>query len=358
MKHLVIDKNAVKKNIRIIKERAGGASIYADLSADACGMGLLETAKLLRDEGIRNFAISDPNEAKTLRTNGFIEETIMMLRSTADENELTQLIDLGVICTVGSYDAGVVINGIAESRKTVCEVQIKVDTGLGRYGFSADEIDKISSIFKYMPNLAIVGVFTTFSNSGTSTARTENQMTVFKEIIEKLHSMGFETGIVHACDSAALFINDLDKLDAVRVDTALSGRIPGKNVPALSKVGYIEAGIEEVGWFPKGHKIAGGVKLRKAARLAVLSVGYYHGFGVMELIEQQSFIKRLLFTLRHRKYVRINGQKARVMGKIGMMHTIIDVTKINCTAGDTVIMDADPINVKGLPRVYKAIQTQ
>ena len=40
---------------------------------------------------------------------------------------------------------------------------------------------------------------------------------------------------------------------------------------------------------------------------------------------------------------------------IGMMHTIIDVTNINCTVGDIAVMDADPLNVKGLPRVYKPV---
>lgn len=356
MKNLVIDKNAVKKNIRAVKERAGGTAIYADLSADACGLGLLETAKLLRDEGIRNFAISDPNDAQLLRSNGFVDETIMMLRSTADEQELSQLIDLGVVCTVGSYDAGVAINGIAEARKTVCEVQIKVDTGLGRYGFSADEVDKIVSVYKYMANLAIVGIFTTFTDSGKISKNAQNQYYVFTSVLDKLREMGFETGVAHAFDSAALFSSGSNKLDAIRIDTALSGRIPGKNIPALTKVGYIEAGIEEVGWYPKGHRISGGVKLKKAARLAVLSVGYYHGFGVMTMDEQENFFKRLFFSFRQRKHVKVAGHKARVMGKIGMMHTIIDVTNINCSVGDVVIMDADPLNVKGLPRVYKQIQ--
>ena len=41
-----------------------------------------------------------------------------------------------------------------------------------------------------------------------------------------------------------------------------------------------------------------------------------------------------------------------------MMHTIIDVTKINCAVGEAVILDIDPINVKGIPRVYRAEKTE
>ena len=56
---------------------------------------------------------------------------------------------------------------------------------------------------------------------------------------------------------------------------------------------------------------------------------------------------------RTAQYVKVNGQRAKVVGSIGMMHTIVDVTKIECRVGDSAIMDVDPVNVKGLPRVYK-----
>jgi len=353
MKYLVIDRRVIRNNLKAIKERADGAAIYADLSANACGMGLLEIAKLLRDEGIHTYAVSDSKDAAYLRNNGFTDEKIMMLRSTADSSELSELIDLNVICTVGSYDAAVAINGIAEARKTVAEVQIKVDTGLGRYGFLPTEIDKMASIFKYMSSLAICGMFSTYASSWRSQKLTLQQYEQFDMVLDKLTEMGFETGVAHICDSAALFRYDFGRMDAVRVDTALSGRIPGKNVPGISRVGYIEAGIEEVGWFPKGHRIGGerGLVTKKAMKIAVLSVGYYHGFGV----DRHGGERGILELLRRRRrglFVKIGGQRARVLGEVGMMHTIIDVTSIECTVGDPVILDVDPVNVKGLPIMY------
>jgi alanine racemase len=353
MKYLVIDRRVVRNNLKAIKERADGAVIYADLSANACGMGLLETAKLLRDDGIHAYAVSDPKDAAFLRNNGFTDEKIMMLRSTADPDELSELIDHSVICTVGSYDAAVALNGIAETRKTVAEVQIKVDTGLGRYGFLPGETDKMASIFKYMSGLAITGMFSTYAASWRSKKLTLQQFEEFNKVLDKLTELGFETGVAHICDSAALFRYDFGRMDAVRVDTALSGRIPGKNVPGISKVGYIEAGIEEVGWFPKGHRIGGehGIVTKKAMKIAVLSVGYYHGFGV----DRHSNELGIIELLRRRKralYVKIGGQRAHVLGEVGMLHTIVDVTSIECAVGDHVILDVDPVNVKGLPIMY------
>jgi len=354
MKNLVIDRRAIRNNIKAIKERADGAAIYADLGANAYGMGLWEIAQLLRDEGIRSFAVSDPKDAALLRQRGFTEERIMMLRSTADPDELAELIDLNVICTVGSYDAAVAINGIAESRRTVAEVQIKIDTGLGRYGFSPTELDKVAAIYKYMSSLAVVGIFTTFSASWRSKKLTLAQLDTFNQALDKLNDSGYETGLAHACDSAALFKYEFGHMDAVRVGTALSGRIPGKHTPGLAKVGYIEAGLEEVAWFSKGHHIGAehGVIIKKPTKIAVLSVGYYHGFGVDRHNAERGFLERLFYN-RKRLFVKVNGQRARVIGNVGMLHTLIDVTNIDCTVGDIAIMDVDPVNVKGLPRSYK-----
>jgi len=51
MKTLVIEREAVKNNIGVIKERAGEAVIYAVLTGDGQGAGLVELARLLREMG-------------------------------------------------------------------------------------------------------------------------------------------------------------------------------------------------------------------------------------------------------------------------------------------------------------------
>ncbi|UOO37662.1 alanine racemase [Oscillospiraceae bacterium CM] len=353
MKYLVIDRRVVRNNLKVVKERSEDAEIYADLSANACGMGLLEIAKLLRDEGIRSYAVSDPKDAAFLRSNGFQQEKIMMLRSTADPDELGELLEANVICTVGSYDAAVALNGIAEARKTVADVLIKVDTGLGRYGFLPGETDKMAAIFKYMSNLAVIGMFTSYAASWSNKKLTMQQFNSFNAVLDKITEMGFEPGAAHACDSAALFRYNYGRMDAVRIDTALSGRMPGKNAPGISRVGYIEAGIEEIGWFPKGHRIGAehSIVTKKPTKIAILSVGYYHGFGV----DRHMSLGILSFFLRHRYnklFVKIGGQRAKVLGNVGLLHTILDVTNIDCAVGDPVYLDVDPVNVKGLPILY------
>ena len=354
MKNLVIDLRVVRNNLRAIKDRAEGVSVYADLSANAGGMGLLPIAMFLRDEGIRNFAVSDPGDAKFLRQNGFNNERIMMLRSTADPDEISELLSLGVVCTAGSYDAAVAINGIAEAHGITAQIQVKIDTGLGRYGFQPTELDKVAALYKYMSSLKVVGTFTTFSASWRNKKLTLLQLDRFNAVLDRLIDMGLEPGAAHACDSAALFKYDIELMDAVRVDTALSGRIPGKNIPGLSRVGYIEAGLEEVGWYPKGHNIGAerGFVTKAPTKIAILSVGYFHGFGVDRYIVEKSLFDIARYR-RRKAYIRINGQKARVLGGVGLLHTMVDVTNVDCTVGDIAVLDVDPVNVKGLPIVYR-----
>ena len=66
MRVLVIEKAAVKQNIRVVKRRAGGAAVYGVLSGDAGGAGIAEMAELLRAEGIGRFAVSEAEEAEAL----------------------------------------------------------------------------------------------------------------------------------------------------------------------------------------------------------------------------------------------------------------------------------------------------
>lgn len=142
MRKLVIDKAGVKHNLTVIKEKAAGAVIYGVLTGDGGGAGVVPMARLLRAEGIGRFAVYDVGEAKALREAGFVDEEILMLRSTTDREELEQLVDLGVVCTISSVDTGLALNALAENRATVACAHIQVDTGMGFGGFLVSEPEK------------------------------------------------------------------------------------------------------------------------------------------------------------------------------------------------------------------------
>ena len=47
--------------------------------------------------------------------------------------------------------------------------------------------------------------------------------------------------------------------------------------------------------------------------------------------------------------VRVAGKRAAILGNIGMNILVIDVTKCECGAGSTAVIEADPRLVRGLP---------
>ena len=114
MKVLAVDREKIKSNLECVRKAAGGAELIAVLKANAYGLGLREIAGLLREEGVRRFAVTEPSDALRLRDWGFADEEILVLRSSACEDDIRDIIKACATASIGSYDAAVALNGMAE----------------------------------------------------------------------------------------------------------------------------------------------------------------------------------------------------------------------------------------------------
>ena len=355
MRKLIIEKAAVRANMAVIKERARGAALYGVLTGDGGGAGLTELARLIRDEGISRFAVGTVEEAQALREAGFEDEELLMLRATVDREELERLVDLNVVCTISSVDTGLALNAVAENRSTVAEAHIQVDTGMGFGGFLADEPEKILSVYRNLPNVAVSGICTQLHARKKGGEDLAARLGQFHRVVEAIRAAGFETGVVHAAGSYALLHCADARLDGVRAGSALLGRCRRVHGDGLYRVGYGEVGIEETRWLPKGHTVGSArpVVLRRPTRVAVLPVGYQNGFGVARA--QGSGLGALLrrWLAARRRTVRVNGQRARILGAIGAIETVVDVTDLKCSAGDPAVFDIDPLYARGFVREYR-----
>lgn len=355
MRKLVIEKASVKNNIAIVKERVGGVVIYGVLTGDGGGAGIVEMAKLLRSEGIGRFAVSEVNQAEALRKDGFVDEEILMLRPSTNREELERLVDLNVVCTVSSVDTGMALNALAENRSTVVEAHIQVNTGMGFGGFLASEPEKLLLAYRSLPNVALTGIYTQLHAASPTDRGAEGQLSKFNEILDVIHTAGFETGIVHAAGSYALLHCDFALLDGVRAGTVLMGRCRRTKGDGLKLVGYGEAPLTEVRWLPAGHVIVAGkpVTLPKPTRVAVLPVGYQNGFGIERPRETGfwAFFRSWRRTVK--RTVHIGDQRAKIIGAIGSDQTILNVTQLKCSAGDLATFDIDPMYARGFTREYR-----
>ena len=350
MRKLVIEKAAVRNNMSVLKDRAQGAALYGVLTGNGSGLGAVCLARLLRDNGVGRFAVGTVGEARQLRENGFEDEEILMLRSTVDREELEQLVDLNVVCTVSSVDTGLALNAVAENRSTVAEAHIQVDTGLGFGGFLAGEPEKILLAYRSLPNVALSGIYTQLHAVSLKDNEVGRQLDQFGQILDAIHQAGFETGMVHAAGSFALMHFDAARLDAVRAGSAILGRCRRTNGDGLKTVGYGQAPITEVRWLPKGHTVGAGklVTLKRPTRVAVLPVGYQNGFGVERPRETGFFALWRKWRRQKNRTVRIGDQKARIIGSIGANETILNVTDLRCSAGDLATFDLDPLFARGM----------
>ena len=84
MKAYVVEREHLAQNIRAIREEAGESIVWAVLKGNGYGLGVVQMAELMRENGIDHFAVTEAREARLLREVGFEESPILMLRQTME----------------------------------------------------------------------------------------------------------------------------------------------------------------------------------------------------------------------------------------------------------------------------------
>ncbi len=364
MKRFIVNTEKLKSNIEIVKKKADGRIIYGVLKGNGYGLGLLPLARILRDSGIDRFAVTEPADALRLRTAGYTDEEILVLRSVASESEAEEIIDAKATATIGSYADAVLLGGIAEKRGEIVEAHLKIDTGMGRYGFLPNEHERIVSIFKFMPKLHITGIYTHFACAFGDSKKTKHQLIELLSEVERLKSEGYDPGIVHAANSPYLFRFDLTGTDAVRIGSAFTGRVVGTKNTGLKPVSRISCEVCQIRWLPRGHSVGYGCAYvtNKPTRIAVVPVGYADGYQLARDRDIFRFRDKLRYIwgdikllLKNKTlYVTVDGKRAKVLGHVGMLHTAVDVSNIECTEKSVVNFDVNPLVVsQTMERIYE-----
>ena len=348
MKKLVINKAILTDNIEKIKTFTD-STIIATLKNNGYGLGLLEFPKILLENGIDFFAVATIEEALTLRSNGFTNR-IMLLHSTNRPEDIQKLIENNIIITIGSFDTLDAVINLATNK---VDVQIKIDTGFGRFGFLPSEIEDLSDKLKATDKLNIIGTFSHFSMSfNKSSTYTHKQFNKFKKCIKALNKNGIDTGLSHICNSS-VFIKYKDMhLDAVRVGSAFLGRILVPNNLELTRVGTLVSKIEDVKTLPKGHFIgySNTKKTSAPTNIGIVPVGYLDGFQLKKSIDcfrLKDILREMYntFKLFNKKiYVTIDYKKAPILGKIGTNNITIKLPD-NINLSSDVILDINPMLV-------------
>ncbi len=347
MKEYVIEKEILKHNIKVIKERAKGVPVCGIVKCNGYGMDLVPYAKFLLENGIDLLGTSTVEEALILRQNK-IESDILLLTSYSDFNDCLKIVENNLIATVGSKESAYSLDKAGKELNIKPLAHIELNTGMGRCGFDVDKPDKILPLKKL--EISFCGTFTHFSFSFAKKPEfVEKQRKKFEKAVEFLNENGFETGVLHAANSSAFLKYKNTHFDMVRAGSALLGRIEGAASFGLKRVGYLKSKVIETNTLKKGENIgyANTFKVKRDTKTAIIPIGYADGFMVEKKNDAFRFsdILRYIYNdLKPKKYfVEINGKKAQILGRVGMFNIIADVTELDVKAGDTVKADANPI---------------
>lgn len=328
MRKLVIEKSAVKNNLAVIKERAAGAVIYGVLSGDGGGAGIAALAQLLRDEGIGHFAVSEVSEAQALREAGFVDEEILMLRSTTDREELERLVDLNAVCTISSVDTGMALNALAENRSTVVEATFRWTPGWALEAFWVGEPEKILlGPIALLPNVALSGIYTQLHAAQPNDPEAKQQL-------EQFHRAGHE--------SIPPALRPEWSMPPLLLSAPRRQRPAGRRAGRLRYFGAVptDPGRRIANrWLwgsPSGRgPLAAQGPHHRGGQAPCAEKAYPSGRPTRGLSERlwrgaprQSGLTRPAGPVRRsrRRTVRVGEQRARVLGPVGASETILDVT--------------------------------
>lgn len=278
----------------------------------------------------------------------------MMLHSTAIREELLALIEYNILPAVGSFSALNAIYEIAKANNILLEIQLKIDTGFGRFGFLPEEIPLLTQRLKEMNNLRVAGTFSHFSMAfNQSSDYTAKQFASFNKCTAAIEDAGIEPGVRHICNSSAFLLYPHMHLDAVRIGSAFIGRILTENTLNLEKVGYLTEHIEDIKTLPKDHYIgySNTYKTTRETKIGIVPIGYLDGFGLEKtqdcfgILDTLREIYNKLKNYKKQFFLSIGEKKVPVLGKIGTNNIIIDLTDTTAEIGQEVRVEINPMLV-------------
>ncbi len=293
---------------------AAHTTVIPVLKSNAYGLGLEALVPILQQQGAKLFGCSRPEEALTLRKLG---AEALLLGCVHEQGQLELLAGAGVIPAVESLEQAEFLSSLG----LPVQVELAVDTGLGRFGFLPEQVEDMKRIFG-LDNITVHGIFSHFAGRKAA----PKQFAIFTRVLDALKD--YPVGLRHiAATSTAL--EPQYRLDAVRIGVGLTGRSQGKE-----QAYTLTAKICAIRRLPKGSRVGyTGQKLRRDSVIAMIDAGTADGAFVYRSCGPRTWWRA------HRPKVCVRGHWVPVLSIPGQTHTTIDITGLPCSVGDEVVID-------------------
>ncbi|MEO8272673.1 MAG: alanine racemase [Chloroflexota bacterium] len=321
-----IDLDALTGNLAVLRRLADpGTAVHPVVKADAYGHGAIPVARALEAAGADGFCVATFDEALALRGAGIVAPILVLypipppLAGVAARSRVAvtagdqQLLD-ALLATIRDDPPG-----------TPLDVQLEVETGLGRGGFQLDALLAAARDIVATPGARLVSAWTHFQ-APADTARTAAQVAAFEQAADVLLTGGVGLPPRHVAASGGLLLEHVVSLDGVRPGLAIYGLVPddllggaGRTAvegaaelrPALS----LHARPARVADLPSGWGISYGPSFTttRASRIATLPLGYGDGWPR---------------SLSNRASALVRGRRVPLVGNVAMDAVMADVTDV------------------------------
>jgi alanine racemase len=318
-----IQLSALHHNLKIIRRITDNRTVIAVVKADAYGHGAVAISKSLISDGITHLAVAYTEEGKMLREAGIGAEIVVLF----DHRGIADYFTYDLTPVIYDLETAVAISKEAGKRGKDIAVHLKIDTGMGRIGFTPGAAVAAAAFVSDLEGVVVEGLLSHFSEADSNDCSTAfQQLEVFNRMRSEIQQRTGRKLMAHMANSAALFSLKEGLLDAVRPGLALYGYSPFQESCGLSPVMRIKSTILSIRKLPSGSSVSYGRSFvtSRESRIAVVPVGYADGYN------------RLFSNNAH---MLVRGLRVPVVGKVCMDVTMIDVTEIDdISEGEEVVL--------------------
>jgi len=333
-----VDLSALKSNYRLIVEHLategaeGAPGVIAVVKANAYGHGAGQVALALEEAGADLLACADIEEGAALRAAGLRADILVF--GALSVSQLDGLFDCRLTPTISTPGAARAVQAAAARYKQTLPYHLKVDTGMNRLGFRSDNIRRTLPELLASPNLELAAVYTHFATADDPESPLFNDQRLrFERALTDIEDMNRgargdrRAPYIHAANSAALLRDRRVWYDRVRPGLLLYGIVPPPLAATLPLTPIMALGsrIVAVKGVRAGEGVGYGVKFNaeRPTTIAIVPAGYADGLDLR---------------LAGRGFVLIRGRRAPIVGSVCMDMLIADVSGLEVSPGDEVVI--------------------
>lgn len=306
--------------------RTEGVKIMAMVKAFGYGSGAVELARLFAHEQVHYLGVAYADEGVELRQQG-IQLPILVMNPEPVPFEVM----LRYRLEAELYDARSLAEAaaFAAAHPEMPPVHLKLDTGMHRLGFTAEELPELLTQLGQAHKLRVASVFSHLvgSEDPAHDTFTHAQLAQFAHMADRIDAVLGYRPLRHIANTAAISRFPEAHLDMVRLGIGLHGVGCNAAESALLRpVAALRSPIAQVKTLQPGATVGYGRSWRteRERRIATLPIGYADGLS-----------RRLSNGVGR---VWIHGRPAAIVGKVCMDMVMVDVSDIPCTAGDMAVL--------------------